>query len=461
MAYDMLRSKIKSKGVTIFDKKKIDIKDVFDLPIEFLGLKLKYYDLIKRDINIRSELRFHKINTLGELVNFGYENLSECFYKAMPHADAKEGIQHIQERLARFALKLKGTDFTVFDIRTSTFTTSNELRKYLDFKNFTTIGDVYCYGENKLYNDMYWKSEYKASTSLAEIKSLMWEYGTLPEANIYKNRKENRVIDRRHYTINMVFPDISNALMAYKSGKIPVVGLDEASQENKTPKIIIKRKIGAVETELTAEGAVQNKNNLSNNDLTSNDLASEPAQQVDVKGLKQRLKRVKVKSNASAEMNLSEMADELIFAGRIMSLYEFNKIREKNDLPPIKPEEYAKIYQLAQDRLSIIREERKNIRESLGKEEIIKKRIRGALNARRKRAGLPPVTDEEFDQYLKEREEKKNGGSARVGGNNGEVKNKFFFGTNGFLNTGVNEVKVYHHSPKMQDVNFDNFERYL
>ncbi len=93
------------------------------------------------------------ISTIGELVNFGYERLVKAIQNSNPYQNTSYVIKEIQEKLAQFKARIKGSDFDVYDISIDRLDLPDSAWEVLDnIPKIKNLGDLANYGINKLIN---------------------------------------------------------------------------------------------------------------------------------------------------------------------------------------------------------------------------------------------------------------------------------------------------------------------
>lgn len=181
MRYDYLRSgDSKSGATTSFVLLGVPFQVVANIPIEFLDVRGETRSIIVENPLVSAGKKICKFKTLGELASFGYEKLNRYIRTSyMPKKSFSQIMYEIQLALARFSLKLRGTDFTVFDIKISDLNLSGEANSFL--KNYTdaeTLGDLYI-DYRTMKRDL---EGFKNCTDIKKsIKGAMLEFGIRPE----------------------------------------------------------------------------------------------------------------------------------------------------------------------------------------------------------------------------------------------------------------------------------------
>ena len=181
-SYDMLVSNIVDFKGTAFDRLDVDFSDVINLPIKLLNLSADIVEFLNKKIKIVNGNSLPMFETVGELVNYGYDKLSDYFQIVFGAGRSRDALMEVEEKLANFALKLKDTEFTVFDIRLKSLNISATTASWLKEKEkYKTLGDIYLIGSsklNKVANSSKVSNKKKVAT---ELKELLRRYGVNAE----------------------------------------------------------------------------------------------------------------------------------------------------------------------------------------------------------------------------------------------------------------------------------------
>ncbi len=181
-SYDMLVSNIVDFKGTAFDRLDVDFSDVINLPIKLLNLSADIVECLNKKIKIVNGNSLPMFETVGELVNYGYDKLSDYFQIVFGAGRSRDALMEVEEKLANFALKLKDTEFTVFDIRLKSLNISATTASWLKEKEkYKTLGDIYLIGSsklNKVANSSKVSNKKKVAT---ELKELLRRYGVNAE----------------------------------------------------------------------------------------------------------------------------------------------------------------------------------------------------------------------------------------------------------------------------------------
>lgn len=219
--YDYLQSKPRS-GKTSFGLLGVTFEEVMDLPITYLSLDNKLKSVfVDKALYVNRELK--KLLTIGDLVNLGYD-----FVESYAHnhfgGGANLEVYFLQVALAKFSLKLKGSDFSVFEIDASDLELTDHALDWADRKGLETLGDFYLDAKRKLkfLGDVKNEREIKKS-----VLDAMKRFGVLFEG------KDVYIVGSRTDTFGSeslegFFPDILRALNSEKqrTEKTKVVGLE-------------------------------------------------------------------------------------------------------------------------------------------------------------------------------------------------------------------------------------------
>ena len=93
-------------------------KEILNMPLEALGLKSSVLEELRRIKKVSMGENKCLISTIGDLINYGYDELISYFSITKPaYDDLREKVYHIEEKLAKLGLKLKDSDFSIGDVR--------------------------------------------------------------------------------------------------------------------------------------------------------------------------------------------------------------------------------------------------------------------------------------------------------------------------------------------------------
>ncbi len=188
-----------SSGENCFIKKLgIDIDDVMNLPVRYLMLSYSISKIFNGKTR-RGEKIVDEFSTIGDFVNAGYEKISDKIMSNFSIADSVEILQVLQEKLAKFGVKLKGSDFVVEDVRISNLDLTSSAKELLKKTNkeFKTIGDIYVYGAERFFDLCDVPSD---KVAYNELTSAMMQFGLKPEGS-KKLENENRLfVDGSYFT---------------------------------------------------------------------------------------------------------------------------------------------------------------------------------------------------------------------------------------------------------------------
>ncbi len=222
MNYDYLQSKPRS-GKTSFSVLGISFEDVMNLPIKYLNLENYTKELFENKIFYNNNNQ-KKLLTIGDLVNLGYTSAKLHIQRNLSRGTT-DVMYSLQLALAKFSLKLKDTDFTVFEIKTEDINLSNAASKWAKKNKLNDIGDFYINGKQKLKElaDDIQKNEIKNSV-LAALK----HFGIFLEKKLLKEIKNNDGKSSNEEIISCLFPDILRAIKIEneKAKKIKFIGLE-------------------------------------------------------------------------------------------------------------------------------------------------------------------------------------------------------------------------------------------
>lgn len=204
MSYDYLRSKPGTFGDTIFDKLGTSFEEVANLPVKYLGLDTNASKLLSEQNIVENGVVSSKFNTLGDIVKFGYKNICNLIESELKYAKFEPEILYdIQYKLAKFALKLNGTEFSVFDIKVQDLGLEQSTIEFVNkvFKA-ETLGDIYLVG-SKNFNK-YFKKHPNPKLQ-KEILVAMKRFGTHPEKSDEEYSDE---LDEETYEENEEYSDM-------------------------------------------------------------------------------------------------------------------------------------------------------------------------------------------------------------------------------------------------------------
>ncbi len=215
--YDYLQSTTRS-GKTSFVMLGVSFEDVMNLPIKYLNLEGYAKQLfVDNPFYVNGELK--KMLTLGDLVNVGYDFVESRVQKNLTR-ETNLTIYKIQLALAKFSLKLKGTDFSVFEIDVSDLNLTKNALNWSIKNEFYTLGDFYLNAKRKLKNldENSTKREIKDS-----VVSAMKRFGIT-----FEKKKPNDDSKSLKELASGMFPDILTAIAheKEKTAKTKVIGLE-------------------------------------------------------------------------------------------------------------------------------------------------------------------------------------------------------------------------------------------
>ncbi len=187
-SYDMLKSRVKEGENNIFDILNVNFSDVIKLPIQVLELPENLKMVLASEKVYADGKYISKFTTLGDLVDFGYEKTKDLLQNNFRASELLNILQEVQEQLAKFALKLKGTDFTVFDIRISKVNMSGKTRAWAEKNNIETLGDIYLLGTERINAIV--KEEKGGSKIKNDLVDALHKYGTKPERTDARDRSK-------------------------------------------------------------------------------------------------------------------------------------------------------------------------------------------------------------------------------------------------------------------------------
>jgi hypothetical protein len=129
-----------------------------------------------------------QFTTMGDLVNYGYTKLDRLVDDSRYCNNAVEILQDTQEKLARFALKLKDTEFTVYDVRVDRLALSAEARRWVNLQGITELRNLYNMNDNVIKDKL--KGSKDGGRIYDSINAALKQFGV----NI--DRNEERVMEK-------------------------------------------------------------------------------------------------------------------------------------------------------------------------------------------------------------------------------------------------------------------------
>lgn len=189
--YDLLVSKKPNDKDNIFDALDVDFEDVASLPVSILELSPTIKKVFGSKSKIVDGVARPYFETLGDLIGVEYETLFDILQEKLLINSAMDCIQEIEEKLAEFALKLRNTRFTVFDIELSSLNLSADAKNWAERKGHETLADIYMLGSAKL-NKMINSPKGKARQAVGkEMVELLQSYGIQAEKVRLSNQAES------------------------------------------------------------------------------------------------------------------------------------------------------------------------------------------------------------------------------------------------------------------------------
>ena len=226
VSYDYLQSASK-KGKSSFVLLGTSFEEVVSLPITFLNLNEELSNLfVKKTISLKDGSV--TLFTIGSLLSLGKKNVSNYLSdKGYSSAEIKNLIYKLELSLAKFSLKFKDTDFTVFDIKVADLDLGNEAKAWAKRNEFYEVGDLYLLGSVQFNKVLL--NEKNGIRIKKDLLSALKKFGTAPEGNdvrlvfIPSQIKISRSDKKEKSTITSIeqsfFPAISSALHAAKQMK--------------------------------------------------------------------------------------------------------------------------------------------------------------------------------------------------------------------------------------------------
>lgn len=220
VSYDYLQSS-KRKGKTSFEILGTSFEEVAALPLVYLDLNEELQNLFvgkKVLVNNEPVVLFN----MGSLVGMGKDNVRAYLRgKGYDTTKINELVYQLEFSLAKFSLKLKNTDFTVFDIKVSDLDLSDEAKVWAKRNEFYEVGDLYMLGSTQFNKILLYEKngERIKKNMLAALK----KFGTAPEGNDVrlvakpKSFTASRSDKKEKGTVNSIehsfFPKISDTLL--------------------------------------------------------------------------------------------------------------------------------------------------------------------------------------------------------------------------------------------------------
>ena len=189
MSYDYLRSRPSKSGQSIFEKLGVSFHDVASLPISYLNLSKPTADMLSSQHTRVDDEIVHRFTTMGDLVKCGYVEMLKIAESKVYPMHASEILYEIELSLARYALKLRGTDFTVYDIRVDDLSLGDGTKEFIK-RNMRakTIGDLYVIGASRF--KQYFEDVKNGKKMQQDALNAMMEFGTSPERVYNKDDME-------------------------------------------------------------------------------------------------------------------------------------------------------------------------------------------------------------------------------------------------------------------------------
>lgn len=163
--------------------------DIMNIPISAIGLSSKTKELLYLQSKYIKGQIIPQFTTIGDLISFGKESLQTAFFSHNKRFhEVNEAITDIEECLAKMGLKLKGSDFTVGDVRVEKLELIRNAKNVINKLkgNIKTLDDLVAFGAIKL-------SKYIHQNKLAtiyEISQELEKYGLKLEYSTYSINKE-------------------------------------------------------------------------------------------------------------------------------------------------------------------------------------------------------------------------------------------------------------------------------
>ena len=161
-----------------------------NFPIAALGLSSETYGAILNfvvNVNGKYESKF---KTVKDLIDYGRSPLMGLLSsKISNYSKLSDIIQEVEDRLAKLGLKLKGSDFTVFDVRVENLNLNKQARAVLEKikHKVKNLGDLSIVGVEKISKLM---DEYNLEALISFYKELE-KYGIKMEDSPYRIKPEN------------------------------------------------------------------------------------------------------------------------------------------------------------------------------------------------------------------------------------------------------------------------------
>ncbi len=228
--YDYLQSEPRSKK-TSFGMLGVTFEDVMNLPISYLKLQGTLKELfVDKPFYVNRQLK--KMHTLGDLVNIGYDTAENYIQKSLK-TGVKRTLYNLELALAKFSLKLKGSEFTVFEIDVEDVGLTKNAVDWAIDNGFYELGDFYIYANEKFDEMLDNKQNREIKKS---VLSAMKRFGILSEG------KDVRIVGKDDISktsngkiIKTIFPDILQAIEKEKEiKKTNIIGLDIFDNANYT-----------------------------------------------------------------------------------------------------------------------------------------------------------------------------------------------------------------------------------
>jgi hypothetical protein len=218
LEYDELYCK-KSSGEDVFSKLGTSFEEVMNLPISYLHLNPsldRYLQKCKKTVNGEMQPAF---TVLGDLVNCGKEKLEAIIQKNNNiHLREVELMQNVEEELAKYALKLKGSDFTVYNIRCSQLNFTDEDSEAVAWlksnSEYETISDLYTVNQKGIVRRV--GSSESALRIIASLRKAIMEYGVYFESTSYKFDNHLRKMEKLYNAGAPLFPQIKESVKQYR-----------------------------------------------------------------------------------------------------------------------------------------------------------------------------------------------------------------------------------------------------
>lgn len=212
MNYDFLKSS-KTNEISAFSILNIPFERVMSFPLSYMEISDEAkLILLDRNPKVKGVQRL-SVKTIGDVVELGFNKLKNFVYEETKSDSKTDKIMYeIELALAKFSLKLKGSYFTVFDIKIEDLNLDSKIKDFLKAQGVNNVAELYFEGK-EIFKRC--KKSDRLTFYIVPIKNALMEFGTAVEET-YKNFEKEiaeevmRKIHTPSYNNNF-FPDLISA----------------------------------------------------------------------------------------------------------------------------------------------------------------------------------------------------------------------------------------------------------